>query len=126
MGVIINGGMNIGSSGILISLEPYNNNICVSGAGTPEVNGTYTYNGDITYNGYTRPQYVFGNYILDIQLGNGYWDLYSEIGERIDYYVDNTYLVGPPTTPPAFPYQVTLWGAIDGQLPVPNVSYGPC
>lgn len=130
MAVIINGGLNIGNGRTLISIPTIfidTNFVCVSGAGTPEVNGTYVFNGNITFNGYTRPQYVFGNYILDIQLGEGYWDLYSLIGERIDYYVDNTYLVGPSfSPPPAFPYQVTSWGAFDGQLPVPTFTNGSC
>ena len=101
-------------------------NVCVSGAGSSFINGTYIFNGNITYNGYTRPQYVFGPYILDIQLGTGYWNIYSVIGERVEWYVDNTYIFGPPTTPPAFPYQVTLWGADVGTLPVPTFSQGGC
>jgi hypothetical protein len=115
MGVIINGGMNISSGGISISLEPYNNNICVSGAGTPEVNGTYI---KINESRYDSSNYAINGIRLTTEYGP--WGIIIGGGGNPTFYFGQT------TPPPQYPWQETLWTASDGELPVPNVSYGPC
>jgi len=100
--------------------------VCVSGAGSTEVNGTYTFAGFETIDGYTRPTYVFngpGGFTYNIKsryYGTGNWGLYTSTGEQVSFYIGNT------TPPPAFPYQETSWELSDGQAPIPTFSSGAC
>jgi len=131
MGIIINGGTNIGSGGILIS-APYiipNNYIgpiCVSGAGSPEVNGTYTFSGYTADGGYTRPYYVYESapftfYAIDLLGGGSTYRIYAAFGDQNAYYKGNNF------PPPANPYLETSWTSFDaGADPAPTVTIGPC
>jgi hypothetical protein len=131
MGVIINGGTNIGSGGILISSpyiipNDYIGPICVSGAGSTEVNGTYVFNGYTTDGGYTRPFYQYESapftfYAIDLNGGGSTYRIYAAFGDQNSYYKGNTF------PPPANPYLETSWTLIEsGTDPVPTVTIGPC
>jgi hypothetical protein len=133
MGVIINGGMNIGSGRILISSPyiipfDYTGPICVSGASlVPQVNGTYTFNGYQTVNGYTRPNYIyyytqFQPYLIENTWFSGRYQIREGFGDSNNLYEGNTF------PPPLNPYLETSW-SVAGFGPEPSdvvVTIGPC
>jgi hypothetical protein len=101
--------------------------VCVSGAGSGVINGTYTYIGTATANGFIRPRYE-GNltggfvYVLITAIGGAgaVWSIYSSNDEE-SYYLGNT------TPPPQYPYQETSWSLIGpGVLPLPTVNVFAC
>jgi hypothetical protein len=101
MGVIINGGMNIGSGGILISspyIEPlYTGPICVSGGG---VDGTYAFDRFYTNSGYTRPGYISVDGFISLTPFGSFGGYYfrNRTGDQEDIYFSTT----SPT--PEYPY----------------------
>ena len=119
MAVIINGGINIGSGRTLITSQPFIpidiNFACVSGAGTPEVNGTYI---RINDNRYESSNYQINGIRLSNDLGP--WAIRTGGGGDPVFYIGNT------TPTPQYPWQETSWAALDGELPVPTVSQGQC
>ena len=59
MGVNITGNLNIGNGMTLINVSLDPNFLCASGAGTPEINGTYKFYDFYTYPFLgTRPRYI--------------------------------------------------------------------
>jgi hypothetical protein len=96
--------------------------VCVSGAGSADSNGTYTYNGTNTINGVTRPQYINGSYSMLVQsvTGTTVWSMYNASDEGTHYY-------GNTTPAPQYPYLETSWRlAALGVLPVPTVNSLAC
>jgi hypothetical protein len=127
MGVNINGGLNIGSGGILISSpyiipNDYIGPICVSGAGSTDVNGTYTFIGYVTEGIYTRPSYYKAgpaNFIITLVGGRYYIQVSG--GDNNGQYYGNTFPA------PSNPYLETSWTIVeDGVLPFPVITAGPC
>ena len=122
MGVNINGGMNIGSGGISISSpyiipNDYIGPICISGAGSTQVNGTYTFIGYVTDGPTTRPSYQKGFLIID--LVNQRYYIRESNGDG--QYIGNTFPA------PANPYLETSWSTTEGGvLPFPVITAGPC
>jgi hypothetical protein len=101
MGIIIDGNMNIGSSGISISPlyvePPYTGPICVSGGG---VNGTYAFDSFITYSGYTRPSYISVSGFFSLApfgVGRGYL-FRNRTGDQEELYTSTTFPA------PEYPY----------------------
>jgi hypothetical protein len=88
------------------------NAVVVSGAGSTEINGTYTMTG--THNG--KPYYnkgglsVFDQFAIS-NSGAG-WEIYDEGGDIL-YETSNN---------PAFPWLVTSWVVSIGVLPVPELT----
>jgi len=127
MGVNINGGMNIGNGGILISApyiipNDYIGPICVSGAG--EANGTYTFGGYYTQNGFTRPYYNSPTSRFQISVaytGGGSYGLWDGSGNGNLLYETNN-------LPPASnPYLEPSWDFAGTFDPAPiTVTIGPC
>jgi hypothetical protein len=125
MGVIINGGTNIGSGGILITSPyiepPYTGSICVSGSSIPGVNGTYTFFQYYTQNGFTRPEYYFNQFSISV--------LYTAEGRYglLDGTGDDTLLYEGLTFPPPLnPYLETSWSSIGFGPESITVTIGPC
>jgi len=104
--------------------EPPPNFMCVSGAGSAEVNGTYTFAGFETSDGYTRPKYIKGIFKIGLSiLGGQRWILEfpNLSGDYAAWYIGNT------IPPPAYPWLETSWSITDvGELPVPTFTIGPC
>ncbi len=90
--------------------------IVVSGAGSPEVNGTYTYDGNL--NG--KPTYVKGSYSIEwFASATSYWKM-GLAGYVIDYYCN----LGDTPTPPAAGWQGGCGAVSDGNLPYPTLTGG--
>jgi len=108
--------------------SPDPNFLCVSGAGVPEINGTYTFYELYTWpNSGTRPRYVNE---LGIEIfaavsfaGDSYtWFFYALIdGDQNTYYYR-----GNTTPPPEYPWLETSWSLYGGVNPVPIVTIGQC
>jgi hypothetical protein len=130
MGVIINGGINVGSGGILISSpyiipNDYIGPICVSGAEITAVNGTYTFFQYYTQNGYTRPNYTinpapFVFYNIDNLTANGAYRIVEGFGDSNELYTGLTF------PPPANPYLETSWTQYGGYPTTLITTIGPC
>ena len=84
-------------------------NIIVSGAGSSEVNGTYTESG--TYEG--RPKYVYDNYVLIWSSGMVRWVIGTSDYVTV-YYISNENVATPDLC--------TTWKVYDGEPPVPTVT----
>ena len=108
------------------SALPYTGSICISGAGSTLVNGTYVFSGYTTDSGYTRPLYEyrfasFTTYSIDLLGGGSTYRIVASFGDNNAYYKGNTF------PPPANPYLETSWTSFDaGADPVPTVTQGPC
>ena len=97
----------------------YTGSICVSGAGSTQVNGTYTFSGYVTEGATTRPYYEKAGLIITLVAERYY---ISEVGgDNIGQYGGNTYPA------PSNPYLETSWYIIEGGvLPLPVITQGPC
>jgi hypothetical protein len=103
------------------SALPYTGSICVSGAGSTQVNGTYTFIGYITDGNITRPRYREVDLETEINLANGRYYIVQASGDSLGLYIGNTF------PPPANPYLETSWSAFDiGIAPVPTITSGSC
>ena len=107
---------------------PDPNFACVSGAGVPEINGTYTFSYNYTFGiEGTRPRYV-NEFGIEILAGMGFagdfyrWFFYALIdGDQNTYYYR-----GNTTPPPEYPWLETSWSLYGGTDPVPTVIIGQC
>jgi len=108
--------------------SPDPNFLCVSGAGSPEINGTYAYLDDYTYPLFgTRPRYQNNSTGIQILAAPGFaGDFYR----WFFYYFDgdaSTYWYRGNTNPaPAYPWLETSWDIYYGVAPVPTVIIGQC
>lgn len=105
-----NGSININTDPVFPT-----NFLCVSGAGSAEVNGTYI---KIDDNRYDSSNYAITGIRLTTELGP--WALLIGGGGNPVFYIGNTFPA------PQYPWQETLWNASDGELPSPTVTSGPC
>jgi hypothetical protein len=126
MGIIIDGNINVGSSGISISPiyvePPYTGPICISGAGSTQVNGTYTFTGYVADGSIVRPEYykTTSDFVITLA-GNGKYTIRVAGGDQNGQYIGNTFPA------PAYPYLETSWSLIeDGVLPYPVITRGSC
>ncbi len=108
--------------------SPDPNYACVSGAGTPEINGTYTFLDNYTFGVEgTRPRYqnALGLEILAAVgfAGDSYrWFFYYFDGDASTYWYR-----GNTIPAPAYPWLETSWSIYgDGVAPVPTVIIGQC
>jgi hypothetical protein len=129
MGIIINGNMNVGSSGTLISspyVEPlYTGSICVSGGG---VDGTYAFTRFSNYYGGIRPNYTSISGLVNLtpggKSGAGYL-FRNALGDQEDIYYSTTF----PT--PEYPYleNPNSWAYYADDLPTGfpiTITSGSC
>jgi hypothetical protein len=96
----------------------YTGNICISGAGTTIVNGTYTFIGYVT-DVVTRPSYQKGNIVIGLISGRYY--IVEAIGDQNGQYLGNTFPA------PVNPYLETSWTPTEnGVFPIPVITQGSC
>jgi hypothetical protein len=97
----------------------YTGSICVSGAGSTQVNGTYTFSGYVTEGDLTRPSYQKVGVSITLVAARYY--IYESFGDQNGQYLGNT------VPAPANPYLETSWSTIEGGvLPFPVITQGPC
>ena len=117
------------SSSTTTTTTASSNFICVSGAGSSEVNGTYEFYQFITVNGITRPTYApvgSPDPSTDIQVTiistgpSAIWAIRWP-DQEYNYYFGNT------SPAPQYPYLETSWNiASEGIGPTPVITQGPC
>jgi len=110
-----NGSININTDPTFPEPLPDPNFLCVSGAGTTQVNGTYI---KINENRYESSNFETTGTVLTNEYGA--WGILIPGGGNPLFYLGQT------TPRPQYPWQETSWTAIDGELPVPTVTIGPC
>jgi len=124
-----NGSININTDPTF-PIPPDPNFACVSGAGTPEINGTYVFTDNYTFGiEGTRPRYQ--NIVSGIQIlaaagfaGDFYrWFFYYyDANEDASAY----WYKGNTNPAPAYPWLETSWSLYGGTDPVPTVIIGQC
>ena len=85
------------------------NSACVAGAGTALVNGTYTYTAFQVYD--------FGTLRMSWNGGVSNWQI-RDTSTLVLYYASGQVVT--------YPWQVTIWTAVNGIAPVPTVTEGAC
>jgi hypothetical protein len=97
----------------------YTGSICISGAGSTLVNGTYTFSGYITDGPTTRPSYQKVGFLITLVSERYY--IQEAGGDNNGQYLGNTFPA------PANPYLETSWTLVEaGVLPYPVITQGPC